>query len=199
MAYPAPELELRLAKSSPMKRFPRSPCSAAWSALGVRSACLLLGLLGPRTASADAAQLPLHCAVEAAPAHARGLEGLCAKLGKELGREVRSVDDVRRAGSGVQVIATDVTWYVVLVEGGKVRAFTRISALEARGRELAFVKSAWRALSAASPKAPAPCLRIDPATAASGSDLVYPWAELAPCTRTVLDVRDPWWVPTPRR
>jgi hypothetical protein len=142
---------------------------------------------------------PLHCAVEAAPAHARVLDGLCFKLAKELGREVRPVDDVRRAGAGVQVIATDVIWYVVLVEGGKVRAFTRISATEARGRELSFVKSAIRALSTAAPKAPAPCLRIDPATAATGSEVVYPWAELAPCTRTVLDVRDPWWVPLPHR
>jgi hypothetical protein len=195
-----PRAALRAPSVLGTPRFRR--CSWLVAAFGAWLALLVGGLTVPALAQhADAGHAlpPLHCAVEAAPAHARGLEGLCAKLAKELGREVRTVDDVRRAGAGVQIIATDVIWYVVLVEGGKVRAFTRISATEARGRELAFVKSALRALSTAAPKSPAPCLRIDPATAATGSDVVYPWAELVPCTRTVLDVRDPWWVPVPHR
>jgi hypothetical protein len=203
-APPAPYVQGTSLPAPQRRSVRRVAALGAWrvAALGAWLGLLVGSLTAPaaaETTDAGHALPPLNCAIEAAPAHARGLEGLCAKLSKELGREVRTVDDVRRAGAGVQIIATDVTWYVVLVEGGKVRAFTRISAIEARGRELSFVKSAIRALSTAAPKAPAPCLRIDPATAATGSDVVYPWAELVPCTRTVLDVRDPWWAPVPRR
>jgi hypothetical protein len=141
------------------------------------------------------ARAPLACAVEASrymkPAQ------LCGKLGQLLGRQVRLVADARKAGSGeaLQILRDDVRWTLVLLKDGAVRAFTRVSVTDARGREATFFARAARSLLQTSPKPSEQCVRLDPSSENSArvTDLVYPWAELKPCVRRVVDVIDPWW------
>jgi hypothetical protein len=142
---------------------------------------------------------PLACAIEAAPVHDHGLDDLCAKLRWQLQRDVVSVPDARgvKSGQALEVIETEMIWYVVLLEGGRVRAFTRIYAAEAHGREVLFVARAFQGLVEARAKSASTCLHLAPRTRAHTTDLVYPWPELLPCTQTTADLRDPWWEPAP--
>ncbi|MFM2417553.1 MAG: hypothetical protein RL385_2276 [Pseudomonadota bacterium] len=142
-----------------------------------------------------AAPRPLACALEAAPVHDHGLDELCARLRWQLQRDVVSVPDARnvKAGLALEVIETEMIWYVVLLEAGKVRAFTRIYAAEARGREVLFVARAFQGLLEVRARPGATCLNLAPRTRAQTTDLVYPWPELLPCKQTTADLRDPWW------
>jgi hypothetical protein len=89
----------------------------------------------------------------------------------------------------------DVRWTVVLLQNGSVRSWTRVSVADARGREASFFARAARGLLRAAPKPAETCVRLVPGSENSSrtTDLVYPWAELKPCVRRVVDVVDPWW------
>lgn len=136
---------------------------------------------------------PLRCAVESSP---RGLhpKTLCAQLGHALGRTTQLVADARKGSKSdaIQIMHDDVQWTLVLLRGGAVRSWTRVSSADARGREAEFFARAVRSLLKEEPKAPNTCVRLEPKTA-RGFDLVYPWAELKPCEPRVVEVPDPWW------
>jgi hypothetical protein len=146
-------------------------------------------------AVAQEAPKPLACAVEGA----RELKPakLCEQLGQALGRPMKLIDDARKAtrGESLQILRDDVRWTVVLLHNGSVRSWTRVSVADARGHEASFFARAARGLLRAAPKAAETCVRLEPSSENSSrsNDLVYPWAELKPCVRRVVDVVDPWW------
>ena len=148
-------------------------------------------------AEPDAGALPaLACAVEGAR-HPHQAAVLCRKLGERLGRRTPHVADARtvRRSPSVQLILQDVQWIVIYLERGKVRAFTRISTVDAERREAQLFARAVRTLARLKPpKEPDACLRVEPARGGreSSFDLAYPWAELKRCRRHVLGVVDPW-------
>lgn len=148
-------------------------------------------------AAQDGEGLVLRCAVEGSPSSLRG-KSLCEQVAHAVGRSMQWVDDARRhkGGETVQILRDDVQWTVILLRNGVVRSWTRVSADDARGRESTFLARALRSLLKAAPKPTEPCLRLEPKDrSARAPDLVYPWAELKPCVRQVVDVVDPWWTP----
>ena len=163
--------------------------------LSRRALSLVLTLsLGGGLALAQDAPKPLACAVEAG----RELKAakICEQLGQALGRPVQLVADARKAGPGdsLQILRDDVRWTVVLLQNGAVRSWTRVSIADARGREASYFARAARGLLRAAPKAAEKCVRLDPGGENSSrtNDLVYPWEELKPCVRRVIDVVNPW-------
>ena len=161
------------------------------------AALALLGL-GLPVAAQDAGVGPLRCAVDGATPQLSS-KALCEQLGKALGRAVQLVDDARKdkRGEALQIVRDDVQWTVVLLRKGAVRSWTRVSVDDARGREVQFFSRAVRALLKTAPKGDAACVRLDPKQRSERApDLVYPWAELKPCVRQVVDVVDPWWTNT---
>lgn len=162
------------------------------------SASLGIGAL----AAAQEAPRPLACAVEGT----RELKPakLCEQLGQALKRPVKMIDDARKAdrGESLQILRDDVRWTLILLQNGSVRSWTRVSVADARGHEASFFARAARSLLRAAPKPAETCVRLEPRTENSSraTDLVYPWAELKPCVRRVVDVVDPWWTsPDPTR
>lgn len=138
---------------------------------------------------------PLRCAVERSTPQLPS-RVLCEQLGHALGRTTQWVDDARRdkRGEALQIVHDDVQWTLVLLRNGAVRSWTRVSAADAKGREVAFFSRAVRGLLKAAPKGDALCVRLDPKQRSERApDLVYPWAALKPCVRQVADVVDPWW------
>jgi hypothetical protein len=165
-----------------------------WRELSMLGLVLALAT-SPAYGQAPAAQKVLSCAVEGGrelkPAR------LCEQLGLALGRPVQLIDDARKAthGESIQIMRDDVRWTVVLLQDGAVRSWTRVSVVDARGREASFFARAARGLLRASPKPQDRCVRLEPGSENSSraTDLVYPWEELKPCVRKVADVIDPWW------
>jgi hypothetical protein len=151
------------------------------------------GVAAPRV-SAEGPKA-LRCAVESSM---RGVspKALCDQLGQALGRAMPLIPDARKEtkGDAVQIMHDDVQWTLVLLRKGAVRSWTRVSAADARGREVVFFARALRSLLQAEPKAPSACVRLEPKNPLSGAfDLAYPWEELKPCERRVVEVPDPWW------
>jgi hypothetical protein len=143
----------------------------------------------------DAGGAVLRCAVEGNTPKAEA-KTLCEQLGQALGRHAQWVEDARhdKSGESLQIVRDDVQWTLVLLRKGAVRSWTRVSVADAKGQELSFFTRAVRSLLKASPKAGAACVRLDPKQRSSRApDLVYPWSELKPCVRQVVDVIDPWW------
>lgn len=139
---------------------------------------------------------PLRCAVEGTTGQQLAPKALCDQLGQALGRPMPLVEDARKdkRGDALQIVRDDVQWTLVLLRKGAVRAWTRVSIDDARGREVAFFGRAVRSLLKSAPKGDAQCVRLDPkGRSARAPDLVYPWSELKPCVRQVVDVVDPWW------
>lgn len=123
---------------------------------------------------------------------------LCGAIGRELKRTITMVDDARGAqGEAVQIIRGDVQWTVIWLVAGHVRAWTRVSQTEAAKDQVRFVVNATKALVKAGATATHECVRLDPngGRQMRSSDLTYPWAELKPCQRKVVEVVDPWWLP----
>lgn len=157
-------------------------------------AVLALFMLDPSASFAQSAK-PLRCAVDSS---LRGTppKALCDQLGQALGRPMPLIADARKETKldAVQILSDDVQWTLVLLRRGTVRSWTRVSAADARGREVVFFARALRSLLQAEPKSPSACVRLEPKNPLSGSfDLVYPWAELKPCERRIVEVPDPWW------
>jgi hypothetical protein len=163
-------------------------------ALGI----LLLALFAGRASAA--APTPLPCAVEGVSRGVRA-SALCQALGTQLGRQVKMVADAREAheGEAVQLISGDVVWTVIWLVDGRVRTWTRVSKAEPTEEQVELLTLAARELSKqAKPieRDGAACLRIDPngGHKLRSSDLSYPWAELSPCKRKLVEVLDPWWI-----
>jgi hypothetical protein len=155
----------------------------------------LLAARTPALASAQAKQAPLRCALDSSM---RGItaKGLCEQLGQALKRPTQLVPDARKKtkGDALQIVHDDVQWTLVVLRNGAVRAWTRVSVSDARGREVLFFTRALRSLLATEPKSPSACVRLEPKrTRSAAFDLVYPWAELKPCKPRVVEVPDPWW------
>jgi hypothetical protein len=173
-----------------MRSFSRSH-AWGWAAALVLS----LGLGGGGAAQAPAR--PFSCAVEGGTRGARSAH-LCGALARELKRTVTIVDDARSVtGEAVQIIRGDVLWTVIWLLDGKVRAWTRVSLTEAADDQVRFVVRATEALAKASVAPEPECVRLDPngGRKMRSSDLTYPWAELKPCKRKLVEVVDPWWLP----
>lgn len=165
---------------------------------------LLLGclaaLLGRPNAHAQPPKRPaLGCAVEASKRVLRAAS-FCDALGRALGRPIAAVDDARTVtrGDSVQVLRSDVQWIVIWLVDGRVRAWTRVSLIEPVAQQLSLLVRAATALSRDLPR-PEECVRLDPNAGykVRSSDLTYPWAELRPCKRKLVEVADPWWQPPP--
>lgn len=143
----------------------------------------------------------LYCAVEGNPRPLRAAD-ICKALERRLGRSLSSVSDARKVehGDAVQLIHDDVQWVVIWLSDGRIRAWTRVSKLEASDNQLKFLARATEELakSARASSSPEPrCVRLDPNAGHKmrSNDLSYPWAELKPCERRLIEVVDPWWVP----
>lgn len=180
-----------------------SAVRTSWFVSIARAALLACSMLSlPCSISAQpppsTARKPLACAVEGS----RGLrsDDVCRALGRELARTIVVVDDGRavKTGDSIQVMHDDVQWSVVWLVSGHVRAWTRVSRTEAADDQLRFLVRAARALmkQAASPSTE--CVRLDPngGRAMRAPELSYPWTELKPCARRLVEVPDPWWLPS---
>jgi hypothetical protein len=146
----------------------------------------------------QAAAPSLTCAVEGM---SRGVKpsALCQALAAQLDRSVVMVTDAREAqkGEAVQIITGDVAWTVVWLVDGHVRTWTRVSKTEPLDEQVKLLARAARELAKqakAIDKTASACLRIDPSKTRN-RDLSYPWAELSPCKRKLVEVVDPWWLP----
>jgi hypothetical protein len=138
----------------------------------------------------------LACAVVGTGSTERS-EAMCDALGLELGRATVLVDDgsnVRR-GDSLHIVQGDVAWTVVWLRDGDPRAFTRVSAADAVGREIVFLARASRALIREANKPVHGCVRVEPngGRTMRSADLAYPWVNLKKCRAQVVDVIDPWW------
>ena len=156
--------------------------------------CLLLSAFGATAGSAQATK-PLRCAVETST-RALPAKALCDQLGQALGRPMPLITDARKEtkSDAVQIMHDDVQWTLVLLRRGSVRSWTRVSVADAHGREVTFFARALRSLLQAEPKAPSVCVRLEPKSrVGSAFDLAYPWEELKPCERRIVEVPDPWW------
>ena len=174
----------------------------------LRVMCLLACSLCVARAAAQKPALPsLTCGVEGSTRGARRAD-LCSAVGRELKRTITLVDDARGVqGEAVQIIRGDVQWTVIWLSGGRVLAWTRVSQTEAENDQVRFVVNATRALvkagagitkaALAKTALQNECVRLDPNGdhPMRSSDLTYPWAELKPCHRQVVEVVDPWWLP----
>lgn len=148
--------------------------------------------------TAHAGQPALPCAVEGL---SRGVkpDELCQALAGELTRSVVVVDDARSTtqGEAIEVITGDVSWTLVWLRDGRVRTWTRVSKLDSVSEQVKLLARAARELAKAATslgERDSTCLRVD-ASKARNLDLSYPWAELSPCKRKVVEVPDPWWLP----
>lgn len=171
--------------------------------LRAHSLAWLLGLtvaLGS-SGTASAQKAKLACAVEASK-RVLSRDAFCEALGRALGRPVVPIDDAREAkqGESVQVLQSDVQWIVIWLVQGHVRAWTRVSQIEAADQQVATLVRAASALPRSLPEPPA-CVRLDPngGYRVRSADLTYPWAELKPCKRKAIEVTDPWWQPRSER
>lgn len=167
------------------------------------STAWLLGSLLCLASEAHAAPPALTCAVEGL---SRGVKvhELCQALAQQLGRSVVSVNDAREAkrGEAVQIIPGDVAWTVVWLVDARVRTWTRVSKIEPIGEQVKLLARAARELAKQAKAMERPesaCLRLDPngGYKTRSSDISYPWAELSPCKRKLVEVVDPWWLPAP--
>lgn len=142
----------------------------------------------------------LACAVESSARPLRAAE-LCQKLERELGRPLALVDDARSItrGEAVQLIQDDVHWVVIWLTDGSIRAWTRVSKLEAADDQVRFLGRALRALAKVAKVREPSCVRLDPNAGhkVASPELTYPWAELRPCKRRQVEVVDPWWTAPP--
>jgi hypothetical protein len=171
----------------------------------MRSLCtawLLLGSLLCILPTARAAP-NLTCAVEGMSRGVKAKE-LCQALAEQLGREVVLAGDAREAkrGEAVEIIPGDVAWTVVWLVDGRVRTWTRVSKIEPTGEQVQLVARAARELAKQArglERAESTCLRLDSNAGykARSSDISYPWAELSPCKRKLVEVVDPWWLRAP--
>ncbi|MET0340523.1 MAG: hypothetical protein ABW252_05955 [Polyangiales bacterium] len=153
---------------------------------------MALACAGPARAEAPA----FKCAVDTNPRQLSA-PALCEAVGKALARPVERVDDARRArGEALQVVHSDVQWIVIWRVDGKVRAWTRVSKLEAEAPQLKLLVSAAEALVRRAPKVGARCVRLDPNAGHKmrAPELAYPWAALKPCKPLMVEVVDPWWL-----
>ena len=94
----------------------------------------------------------------------RASEALCDALGAQLGRDTVLVDDgsnVRR-GDSLHIVQGDVAWTVIWLRDGDPRAFTRVSAADAAGREVLFLARALRVLIREANKPIKGCVRVEP-------------------------------------
>jgi hypothetical protein len=169
------------------------------SGCGLFTMLALLVLAGP-AAAADVAARSLPCAVDGSVRPLRANE-LCQALRHELGRPLTRVDDARsvRHGEAIQFIHDDVQWVVIWLVDGRIRAWTRVSKVEAAEHQLSFLARAAKALAKTVQAGTEPsCVRLDPNAGHKmrSADLTYPWAELQPCKRQWVEVVDPWWVPS---
>jgi hypothetical protein len=154
--------------------------------------------LGLLASSAQAAAPALPCAVEGL---SRGVKpsALCQALATQLARGVELVGDAREANKGeaVQIITGDVAWTVIWLLDGRVRAWTRVSKVDPIEEQVKLLARAARELAKQAKtleREATTCLRVDPSKARH-PDLAYPWAELSPCKRKLVEVVDPWWLP----
>jgi hypothetical protein len=166
-------------------------CLSAWCAL------VFISLFVTAQTHADARAL--SCAVEGSARPMRAAE-LCKALQVELKRPLAAVADARevKRGDALQLIHDDVQWTVIWMSSGRIKAWTRVSKVEAEEGQVRFLARAIRALAKAAPQAAeSTCVRLDPngGHKMRSPELSYPWAELAPCTRQVVEVVDPWWLP----
>ncbi len=149
-------------------------------------------------ASAQAAGPSLPCAVEGM---SRGVKpgALCQALAGQLDRDVVLVEDARetRKGEAIQVITGDVAWTLVWLVDGHVRTWTRVSKVDPLAEQVKLLTRAARELAKQAKtidQSEPTCLRVDPSKV-KNPDLSYPWAELSPCKRKLVEVVDPWWLP----
>ncbi|MET0284342.1 MAG: hypothetical protein ABW352_07725 [Polyangiales bacterium] len=156
---------------------------------------LCLGLLA---SSAQAAAPSLPCAVEGL---SRGVKpsAICQALATQLARSVVLVGDAREAdkGDAVQIITGDVAWTVIWLLDGRVRTWTRVSKVDPIDQQVKLLARAARELARQAKtleREESTCLRVD-TSKARNLDLAYPWAELSPCKRKLVEVVDPWWLP----
>jgi hypothetical protein len=165
-----------------------------WMALSVLLALPPCGRVARAEAQAASA---LTCAVEGLTPGLRPAD-LCRAVGRELKRSMVWVDDARasKTGAAVQIIQGDVQWIVAFLVDGRVRAWTRVSKIEAASDQLRFLVNAARELAKVAPAIDKECVQVDPngGRKMRSSDLTYPWAELKPCRRHSLEVVDPWWL-----
>jgi hypothetical protein len=168
------------------------------SAWMLAAACLCAGEAHAQVAQVAKAAPALACAVEGTERGVRASE-LCRALGRELGRSTTLVDDARttKHGEAIQIIHGDVQWVVAWLANGHVRAWTRVSKIEADEDQLRFLVRAARELAKVSPALQRECVQLDPngGQKMRSPDLTYPWAELKPCRRRSIEVVDPWWLP----
>jgi hypothetical protein len=165
--------------------------SALWG--GLQSVVCPARAQAPAAASAS-----LACAVEGTPRGMRTAD-LCKAVGRELTRPTALVDDARtiKRGDALQIIAGDVQFLLVWLSEGRVRAWTRVSKIEAAGDQLRYLLRATRELARVAPALDRECVQLDPNAGRKmrSADLAYPWAELKPCQRRQVEVVDPWWLP----
>jgi hypothetical protein len=158
---------------------------------------LAVGLLAVTPAGALAVA-PLPCAVDGL---SRGVKpgAICQALAAQLDRHVTLVNDAREAAKGdaVQIITGDVAWTVIWLIDGHVRSWTRVSKIEPIGEQVKLLARAARELAKQAKtveQGEPTCLRVD-SSKLRHPDLTYPWAELLPCKRKLVEVLDPWWLP----
>lgn len=122
---------------------------------------------------------------------------LCAAVSRGLGRSPVFVDDGRgvKRGDALHIELGDVAWTVVWLRDGHPRAFTRVSTVDAAGREVLYLSRASRALQRESRRVQRECLRVEPngGHVMRSAELAYPWVELKACRVHPIDVVDPWW------
>jgi hypothetical protein len=159
--------------------------------------CLAVFLGRPTAQAQPPPRATLACAVEASKRVLRAAS-FCDALGRALGRPVTATDDARsvKRGDSVQVLRSDVQWIVIWLVDGRVRAWTRVSLIEPLAQQLSILVRAATALPRGLAEAPE-CVRLDPNAGykVRSADLTYPWAELRPCKRKLVEVADPWWLP----
>jgi hypothetical protein len=141
---------------------------------------------------------PLACAVTGTGSADRAQE-LCRGVGQQLGRATLLVEDGTSVvrGDALHIVQGDVAWLVVWLRDGEPRAFTRVSSVDAAGRELTFLARASRALSREANKPAKGCVRVEPngGLRMRVPELAHPWVQLKQCRERVVDVIDPWWTP----
>jgi hypothetical protein len=124
-------------------------------------------------------------------------QSLCQALGRELGKAMIWVEDGRSAkkGEALHIIKEDVVWTVIWLRNGQTRAFTRVSAVDATGREALMLGRAAKVLSREAVEPRKECVRVEPngGRRMRNPELAYPWVNLKQCRVHTIDVIDPWW------
>jgi len=156
------------------------------------------GVVDARVHGQAAAAPALSCAVEGLTRRLKPAD-LCRAIGRELKRPATLVEDARatKSGAALQIIQGDVQWIVAFLVEGRVRAWTRVSNIEAAADQQRFLVNAARELAKLARTNVTECVQVDPngGRKMRSSDLTYPWAELKPCRRHSIEVLDPWWLP----